>query len=109
MRVLLDENLPRGLKRDFAGHDVFTVGEMGWSGASDKDLLRLARGQFDALITADRNLEYQQNVAATPLGIVVIEAPDTRVQTLRAMLPAILRGLDSVRQGTVVRVGTGVR
>ena len=46
MRLLLDESLPRGLKRMLAPHDVKTVPEMGWAGKSNGDLLTRAQVEF---------------------------------------------------------------
>ena len=53
MRILLDESLPRRLRRVFAGHEVVTVAEAGWSGFENGDLLRLAATCFDIFVTAD--------------------------------------------------------
>jgi len=60
MRVLLDECLPRRLKRELAGHDVRTVAEMGWAGNSNGALLNLAQEKFDIFVTVDKNLTAQQ-------------------------------------------------
>jgi hypothetical protein len=54
--------LPKLLKHDIAGHDVSTVAEMGWAGIKNGDLLNVAEGQFDVLLTVDRGIEYQQNM-----------------------------------------------
>jgi predicted nuclease of predicted toxin-antitoxin system len=59
MRVLLDENLPLDLARDLSGHDVQTVVGLGWEGVKNGELLRRAAGHSDALVTMDRNLEFQ--------------------------------------------------
>ena len=57
MRILLDENLPRRLKRDFDENEVFTVSDKNWNGISNGKLLRLMIDEgFDALITFDKNL-----------------------------------------------------
>jgi hypothetical protein len=63
MRVLLDECLPRALRRELPGHEVKTVGEAGWAGVTNGELLTLAAGHFDVLLTVDRSLEYQQSFA----------------------------------------------
>lgn len=63
MRVLLDECVPRALRNELPGHSVKTVAEAGWAGAKNGELLQLAAGQFDLLLTVDRNFEYQQNFA----------------------------------------------
>ncbi len=60
MRVLLDECLPRKLKREVQGHDVTTVPEMGWAGKKNGDLLRLAAPHFEAFVTMDQGIRFQQ-------------------------------------------------
>jgi hypothetical protein len=47
MRLLLDECLPRQLKRELAGHDVVTVPEAGLAGLKNGALLRRASELFD--------------------------------------------------------------
>jgi hypothetical protein len=62
MRLLLDECVPRPLKRDLPGHDVHTVVEMGWSSKRNGELLRLMLAdRFEAFLTVDQNIEFQQN------------------------------------------------
>jgi len=65
MRVLLDEHLDHRLRRSFdPSVEVATVAEQGWKGKKNGELLlQLASREFDALITADQNLESQQDVA----------------------------------------------
>jgi predicted nuclease of predicted toxin-antitoxin system len=60
-RVLLDENLPKRLVREF-GHEASTVHEQGWAGVTNGELLKRAAASFDVLLTADQNLQYQQNL-----------------------------------------------
>ena len=67
MRILLDESLPRRLRHSFAGHEVVTVVEAGWSGIENGELPRLAATRFDIFVTADQNLQFQQNVSALPI------------------------------------------
>lgn len=55
MKLLLDENLPRKLKKDFAEYEVFTVAEMGWSGKENGVLLALL--MLKVLITSKEYLE----------------------------------------------------
>jgi predicted nuclease of predicted toxin-antitoxin system len=56
MKILLDESLPKRLKGDLKGHQVMTVGEVGWQGSKNGELLRLMEGKFDIFLTADHNL-----------------------------------------------------
>ena len=71
MKVLLDENVPVQVSHSLVGHEVFTVSGLGWNGTENGDLLAAAdRAGFDALLLADKNLRYQQNLSSRPIGIV---------------------------------------
>ena len=73
MRVLLDEQLPRHLARELRGHDVSTVQQKGWAGLKNGELLRMAADAgFDVFVTADRNLEFQQNLSQMGLGVILL-------------------------------------
>lgn len=86
MRVLLDEQLPRRLARDLAGHDVRTVQQQGWAGVKNGELLqRAADHGFDIFLTADQNLEFQQNLARARLGVVVLVAASNALEDLRPL------------------------
>lgn len=104
MRVLLDECLPRKLKRRLSGHDVSTVPEMGWSGIKNGALLRLMEPVFGAFITIDGNMQYQQNLNTLRIGIVVLVAPDNTIETLMPLAPQISQVLDSIQPGQIVQV-----
>ena len=106
MRVLLDESVPRQLLPELSGHEVQTVVQVGWAGIQNGVLLRqaLAAG-FQALVTMDRNLEHQQDISASGLGLVVLIARDNRVETVLPLAGAVLAALERVRPGLVVHVG----
>lgn len=83
MRVLLDENMPRGLRELFdGGVEVVTVGYRGWRGTKNGELLRKARAEFEAFVTTDRGIPHQQNLSEVDMGIVVLEAPSNRLEDL---------------------------
>ncbi|MBX3053391.1 MAG: DUF5615 family PIN-like protein [Caldilineaceae bacterium] len=91
MKVLLDECLPRRLKHDLGGHQVFTVPEMGWAGIKNGALLRLIQdAAFDVFVTIDGNLIYQQNLKTVHPAIVVLSAPHNTLESLRPLAPEIL-------------------
>jgi hypothetical protein len=105
VRVLLDESLPRDLGPALVGHDVTTVQRAGWAGLKNGDLLRAAReAGFAALVTADRNMEHQQNVARSGLALVVLRARSTRLPDLLPLVPRLLEVLPGVRPGEVTHV-----
>jgi predicted nuclease of predicted toxin-antitoxin system len=73
MRILLDENIPRGLRRILQGHDVRTASEMGWASIANGQLLDEAeKAGFEALVTSDQNFVFQQNLAGRNIAIVVL-------------------------------------
>ena len=72
MRILLDEDTPRPVRRILTGHDVRTVPEMGWNGYTNGQLLSEAeRAGFEALITGDRSLPFQQNLAGRNIAVII--------------------------------------
>ncbi len=92
MRLLLDECVPRPLKRELTGHAVSTVVEQGWSSKRNSELLRLMLAEgFEAFLTVDQHLPFQQNVAASGVAVVVVLARTNRLKELRPLVPAILR------------------
>ena len=105
MRILLDEDLPRRLAELLVGHQVSTVQRSGWSGVKNGELLGLAAAEFDVFLTMDRNLEFQQNLAALPIAVLVVEAVSNRMEHLVAMVPAILNELNHLPPRSLRRVG----
>ena len=105
MRVLLDENLPAGLAAELVGHEVATITGMGWRGIKNSELLGRAQGSFEVLITMDRNLEFQQNIAGLELSVLLVLAHSNRMVHLRPLVPAILEAIEAVRPGELRRVG----
>jgi len=108
VRVLFDESMPRPLRRDLVGHDVSTVGQMGWAGNKNGVLLSLAAAAgFEALLTCDRNMQHQQNLSALGLALIVIAVPDTNVETIQPLVPDILAVLaDKPQPGALFVVGS---
>jgi hypothetical protein len=104
-RVLLDENLPRLLKRELPGVEVHTVAEMGWAGIKNGKLLRLAEAEFDLFVTADQNLSYQQPVTTFQLGLAVLRARTTKLEDLMPLVPALREALDGLKPGQIRHVG----
>lgn len=105
MRILLDECVPKGLKREFGpGHLVLTVPEAGWAGIKNGQLLSLATSKFDVLITSDTNLEYQQTLAKSSLLLVLLIAPSNDINALRPLVPSALAALETATKGQLVKV-----
>lgn len=109
MRVLLDECVPRRLKRGLPGHAVLTVTERGWSGVKNGKLLALAEAEFDVFLTVDQNLKYQQNLKALRIGIILLAARNNRLRTLLPLLPDVCERLENIKPGDFVLVGESDR
>jgi hypothetical protein len=104
MKLLLDESLPKDLRLHLPGHQVTTVPERGWASRSNGELLRLASGEFDVFLTADQNLEYQQNPSNYDIAVVVLAANSNRIQDLLPLVPQVLELLPDLMPGRLVRV-----
>ena len=105
MRVLLDEQLPRHLAGEIRGHDVSTVQQKGWAGLNNGDLLRAAADAgFEVFVTADRNLEFQQNLSQARLGVILIIAPSNALEDLLSLVPGLLTAIRKSRPGGILRV-----
>ena len=79
MKLLLDENLSHRLRPLLRGHDVFSVKYMGWREIANGALLAKAvESGFDAVLTMDYGIEYEQNLSALPCAVVIIEAESKR-------------------------------
>ncbi len=106
MRVLLDENLPHTLRRLFEDSiEVITVGYKGWQGKSNGELLRMAADEFDAFITMDRSIPYQQNLETIQIGIILLKADSNRDEDLVPLIPKVNSRLKTLKKGEVVSVG----
>jgi predicted nuclease of predicted toxin-antitoxin system len=95
MKVLLDENLPKRLKADLSMFEVVTVREKGWQGRENGELIRamLTEG-YQALLTFDKNLQYQQNFARYPVTVLLLNAKDNLYATLRPLAPKVVAKLN---------------
>lgn len=105
MRLLLDENLPHQLRHELPGHDVFTVAFMGWGGIDNGELLRRAASAgFDALLTKDANVQYEQNLVNLPLAVVILHAPTNDIDDIRPLIPGLLTALTALPANRVTHI-----
>jgi hypothetical protein len=105
MKLLLDENLPHDLRHLLVGHEVFTVAYMGWKSLENGNLLSAAAAShFDAMLTRDLGVPFQQHLPALPLAVVVIQSRTNKLDDIAPLLPAILNGLTTLTPRTILRV-----
>ena len=95
MKLLLDENLPRKLKYRFSdSFVVITVNEMKWNAKKNGELLKLLQDNgFRALITSDKNLEYQQNLTRYKIKVIILDVKDNRYETVLPFVERIEKAL----------------
>ena len=104
-RVLIDESVPHDLLLQLVGIDAVTVQALGWAGMKNGALLRVAReAGYHVLVTVDRRLEYQQNIAKSGLALIVLQARSTRVADLLPLVPLLIIALQKAREGEVSHV-----
>jgi len=104
MRILIDECLPKKLKRELVDCIVFTVQEKGWSSLKNGELLRVSASEFDVFITADQNIEYQQNLSLFDIAVVVLVAPHNRVESLQPLIPKLNEVLKITQPGEIILI-----
>jgi predicted nuclease of predicted toxin-antitoxin system len=107
MKILIDECLPDELKNSVAamGHECETVRRAGYGSKKNGELLMLAEGRWDVLLTSDRNIKYQQNMTGRSVSILILRAKSNRVKDLLPLMPACAEALISIQPGRVLEVG----
>ena len=104
MRILLDESVPGRFASLLTGHTSVTVQQRGWASIKNGKLLALAAGEFDVLLTADKGMEYQQNLATLPVAILIVLARSNRMEDLAPAIPAILAALAELPPCTLRKI-----
>jgi len=82
------------------------VRDAGFSGKENGELIALAeKQQFNVLITIDKNICYQQNIAGRNIAILIIRAASNDLDDIRPHVPQVLAALRSIKLGQIVEVG----
>lgn len=102
MKILIDESLPRYVKRMLREYQVFTVQEMGWGGLKNGALMTRAEGHFDVFLTADKNLRYQQNFKGRQLAVIVF--PTNKLSVIKQLDAALKVSLTGITAGSFVEL-----
>jgi hypothetical protein len=110
MKLLLDECVTRRLKRDLEGgeHVVLTVDQAGLKGLKNGALLRAMNGDFDALVTIDQNLPYQQSLRGLRVAVVILASKSSAYAALKPLVPHLLETLRTLEPGRFVRLSLPV-
>jgi predicted nuclease of predicted toxin-antitoxin system len=99
MKILIDENLPKKLKKELSDFEIYSIQEMGWLGLKNGELIRsMIENKFDTLITFDQNLQYQQNLSTYPISIVLVNLQNNQFSTILPYIEKmeiLLKDIDS--------------
>ena len=105
MRILIDECVDQRLRLEFVGHDCQTAAHAGFTGLTNGILLSAAEAAgFDVIITTDQEIPFQQNLSARKTAIIVLCARTNRLAALRQLIPDVLRALNGIQPGQVMRI-----
>jgi hypothetical protein len=103
MRTLFDQGVPRGLAASLRGHEVTEARKLKWERVSNGELLNLAeRASFELLLTTDKNVRYQQNLAERRISIVVLG--NSPWWLVRQHLDAIAAAVNAATPGSYAEV-----
>jgi len=102
MNILLDECVPWPIHKILIGHECGTAQQRGWGGIKNGDLLKRAEGEFDLFITADQNIEYQQNLSGCTIPILTFST--NKLRRLVAAASLIQAAIAAIQPGEVKRL-----
>ena len=85
------------MRRELTGHIVATAYEMGWAALANGELLKAAEAGFEAFVTTDRNLRYQQNLSSRRLAILVL--PTTSWPKIQLHISEVVAAVNQLRAG----------
>jgi predicted nuclease of predicted toxin-antitoxin system len=105
VRVLLDSNLPSAFAGLLPGHRTETTHARRWSDLDDGPLLDAAEREYDAFVTMDQSLRFQQNLRGRRLRIVVVRAYSNTLPMLAPVAPLVLDALREMGEGELRVVG----
>ncbi len=97
MKILFDQGTPAPLRHHFTEHVVTIAYDLGWGNLANGDLLNAAEGAFDAMITTDKNLRYQQNMSGRTIAILVL--PTTSWPRIKLHVALVVEAVNALRAG----------
>ncbi|HMN40446.1 MAG TPA: hypothetical protein PKE29_06335 [Phycisphaerales bacterium] len=100
MEILFDHGTPEPLRGALVGHRVTTAHELGWARLSNGELLKAAEGRFDAMVTTDQSLGYEQNLEGRHLAILVLST--TSWPRIKKHAGLVLATVNELRPGMYV-------
>jgi len=105
MRIVIDECIDERFRNSLPGHDCQTARYAGLAGLKNGDPLTAAEtAKFDVFLTVDQGIEYQQNLTARKLAIIIFHAKSNRLKDLLPLVPVCLARIESIQPGQIVTI-----
>ena len=90
MRVLLDNNVNQRFAVLVGGHEVVHARQLGWGELLNGNLIAAAENAgFDVMITADKQMQYQQNLTGRRIAIIVLNSVLLRWSDIEPLAPIV--------------------
>jgi hypothetical protein len=103
MLIIFDRATPVPIRPSLAGHAVRTAAQQGWDKLGNGDLLTVAEeAGFDILLTTDKNMRYQQNLAGRKIAIVV--PGQQQWPQLRPHIQRVIEAVNAATPGSFAEV-----
>lgn len=103
MLVLFDHATPAPLRSFLIGHTVKKAKDQGWDTLTNGELLKAAEeAGFDILLTTDKNMRYQQNLATRKIALVVLGISQWPV--VRKHVARVVLAIDAAAPGSYTEV-----
>ena len=102
VRILLDENFPEPVMKDFVGHECAHVIQLGWAGTKNGQLLSKAeQAGFEILVTFDASIPKQNEISGRNIAVVVLKPQGQGIQATRVLIGEVLVALQTCQPGQV--------
>ena len=103
MKVLLDHCVPRPYEKQLVGHDAIHTSRLGWGKLENGSLLTAAEeAGFAAMVTVDRGVRFQQNMAGRAIGVISLRVPKNDLATLSPMASLVNAHLEKLKPGEII-------
>ena len=105
MYIILDECLPRDLRRSFLGHRILTVAQAGWSGTRNGRLMqRVSLSGVQVFLTLDRGFVQQRDLGGESFAVILLRTKSSKMVDLLPLVPQIEALLATVTPGQFIEV-----
>jgi predicted nuclease of predicted toxin-antitoxin system len=105
LRVLLDAQIDKKLKKSITGHRVWTARDQNLQELQDGALLdSIQQLNFDVLVTMDKSMQFQNQLQGRSFGVILLRAKSNRLTDLLPLVPALLLTIPEVKPGEVIEI-----